>query len=135
MKKFLMAITVVMSLLAIAGGVVFADEDSSSINDGRWQKNASSLAVVYQVDATYEVWRYDVSSEVGLKAFEVSYDEVNSAVQDAIAAGENQLVASDGDITFWALTSEECQINSVFPNGETETFIFACPLIQDDDAA
>lgn len=134
MKKYVMTITVVIALLMIAGSAVMADEDDNSLDDGRWQKNASSLAVVYQVEDTYEVWRYDVASEVGIKAFEVSYDDINAALEDALTSGENQQLAVEGDISFWVLTSEECQINSVYPNGETETFIFSCPLIEDDAA-
>lgn len=85
-----------------------------------------SLANIYQDDTGYSIWRYDPELEQGNYAMQVTYDEVESASEQAASSGEHVLLEEVGDISFWVLTSGECQVNSPTIDGTTYEFVFGC---------
>jgi hypothetical protein len=51
--------------------------------------------------------------------------EVDAALAEA-STGANTLIAQAGDISLWALMSDECQTNSFYADGKVNEFVFGC---------
>lgn len=85
-----------------------------------------SLANIYQDTTGFNIWRYEPDAERGTFTLSVTYDEIEVARDVAVAAGKHVLLEQVGDISFWVLTSGECQVNSPTITGETYEFVFGC---------
>ncbi len=86
-----------------------------------------SLANIYETDKGFEVWRWNPKTKQGEHQFSVTDDEIKAAKKKATTSGEHIELASNGDITMWALSSgKQCQVNSPTVEGKIYEFVFTC---------
>ncbi len=100
------------------------------INDGRLNiDRLGSLAVIYDNSETggYDVYGVNPGSGEGRLVIRASRAVVNNALARALApGGANTLIQASSGISLWALTSNECQLNSFNLDGSLDEFVFAC---------
>jgi hypothetical protein len=99
-------------------------------NDGRLNlDDPASLSIVYTDTSTdgYAIYAVDPTTGKGILAIRASGEEVDAALSIATApSGTNTLIAESGDTSLWALTSGECQMNSLYADGKPDVFVFDC---------
>lgn len=100
------------------------------ISDGRLNEaSLGATAVIYENDqGGYDIFRINAVTGGGTRVIRVA----RLAVLDALAAatapdGVNTLIAEDAEISLWALSSNECQMNWFEGGGKLNEFVFACP--------
>lgn len=100
------------------------------INDGRLNiDDLGSLAVIYKNSATggYDVYAVNPDTGAGKLVIRATREAVNQALGQATqAGGANTLIQASGAISLWALTSNECQMNSFNLDGSLDEFVFDC---------
>lgn len=100
------------------------------INDGRLNiDRLGSLAVIYDNSQTggYDVYGVNPGTGEGKLVIRANRDAVNRALTRALApGGVNTLIQASGGISLWALTSNECQLNSFNLDGSLDEFVFDC---------
>jgi hypothetical protein len=99
------------------------------INDGRLNINQlGSLAIIYKNSATggYDLYAVNPETGEGKMVIRTTRDAVNQALGRAITDGSNTLIQTSGAISLWALTSNECQMNSFNLDGSLDEFVFDC---------
>jgi hypothetical protein len=122
-------------------GIFFARTGScggAELFDGRLNPyDAAALAIIYSNGNTqgYDIFRVNPATSHGDLVIRATRAQVNAALADATApGGANTLIAARGDISLWALTSGQCQMNSFYANGSLSEFIFDCVLAEAEAA-
>ena len=118
MFRRIVILSMALLMLALGAASALADEPE------RIDTNAASLANIYRVDDGFTIWRWNAVAKQGEFQFFVSYDEVDTALKLAKANNEHILLGASEDITFWALTSGQLQLNSVMIDGAAYEFVF-----------
>jgi hypothetical protein len=118
-------------------GIFFARTGSCGgveLFDGRLNPHdAAALAIIYANSNTqgYDIFAVNPTTSRGDLVIRATRAQVNAALADATASGGvNTLIAARGDISLWALTSGECQMNSFYADGSLSEFIFNCALAE-----
>lgn len=95
-------------------------------DDGRLNsEDVASLAILYTDESGYAVYAVNAATGAGRLAFRANRAAVEKALEEA-NSGTNTLIAQAGDISLWALTSGECQMNSFYADGKSNEFVFDC---------
>ena len=92
----------------------------------RYIHSPAALGNVFGTEYGIAVWRYYPEHEQAFFSFAVTYEEIELAHELVEATGENILLAHEGDITMWVLTSGECQVNSPHVDGHVDENVFGC---------
>jgi hypothetical protein len=122
--------------VTISGSGIFSAQTGScggvELFDGRLNPyDAATLAIIYANGSTqgYDIFAVNPTTSRGTLVIRATRAQVNAALADATASGGvNTLIAARGDISLWALTSGECQMNSFYADGSLSEFIFDCAL-------
>jgi hypothetical protein len=120
--------------VTISGSGIFSARTGScggaELFDGRLNPyDAATLAIIYANGNTqgYDIFAVNPTTSRGTLVIRATRTQVNAALADATASGGvNTLIAARGDISLWALTSGECQMNSFYADGSLSEFIFDC---------
>ena len=98
--------------------------------DGRINRfDQQMLAVIYPDGSNgYDIWAVDAATSEGSFDYNVTRSQVDTALADATASGQAQLIVSGTTSSFYALGNKECQLNSPSAGGEMQTFVFDCSL-------
>jgi hypothetical protein len=106
--------------------------DTLYINDGRLNiDQLGMLAVIYYNAQTrgYDVYGVNPGTGQGDLAIRVNRATVDQALNRATTpGGANTLIQNVGGVSLWALTSNECQLNSFNVDGTLDEFVFACAV-------
>ena len=100
----------------------------TAITDGRLNAaDLAGLAAIYRQSNGYAIWQID-SSGNGAPSFDVSVEQMVNGLMSTAESNEHALIhtSADGKITFWVLTTAECQLNYVSEDGHTRSFVFNC---------
>ncbi len=109
--------------LTDCGGALPGDDGRLNLTD------PASLAIVYRNSKTggFDVYLVNAATGGGDLVIRAARAEVDSARAAATAPGGlNTLIAADGPVSLWALTSGECQRNAFYLDGKPDVFIFPC---------
>ena len=100
------------------------------INDGRLNiDDLGTLAVIYKNSETggYDLYAVNPETGEGRMVIRTTRDAVGQALRRATTpGGSNTLIQASGAISLWALTSNQCQMNSFNLDGSLDEFVFEC---------
>jgi hypothetical protein len=100
-----------------------------SLDDGRLNRNEiGAVSIVYKNNlGGFDIYRVHPTTGDGQLAIRVAGDAVAAALVEATAPDSvNTLIALDGEISFWALTSNECLVKTFLADGKSDDFVFPC---------
>jgi hypothetical protein len=92
--------------------------------------NAAAPAALYLFSESanlLHVYAIDPVTSSGNFAFSATSIEIAQVSARAVETGENLLIAENMNVSLYALSSGECQVNGYFPDGKLYEYIFECP--------
>ena len=113
-------IVLMMVLIVLTVGVVGVQADEGN----RYVNNPAAIANVFHDNEGIYVWRWNAITEQGTFEFFADYDDMAVSQTLAIATGENVLIMESEDISLWALSTGEYQVNSPRVDGGIDENIF-----------
>jgi hypothetical protein len=93
--------------------------------------NAAAPTALYifpEADNLLHIYAIDPVTATGVFAYSVTALEIEQMSFRAVETGQNLLIAEGMNISLYALSSGECQVNGYFADGKLYEYIFPCPV-------